>query len=139
MAARQQTAAFISVSSVTNATADERTWDLLLSENGCFEIQDGATYNTTVRYLEASDSAWDIAMTGVTTGATHAAISTALKVQAADQSDVPGFNVGGLQQSDRIAFLLDGRLIGSSAVTHADLAFDAIKECIVSRAANFEA
>lgn len=139
MATKNQTGAFISVSSVATGMAGERTWELLVSEDAWFEIQHGATYHTTIRFLGASDTTRDIAMTGVNTRGTHAAISTALMIQVADQSEVTSFIVEGLKQANRIELLLDGRLIGSYALTHADLAIDAVRECIVSRAANFEA
>lgn len=138
MATRYPSGAFLSITAVA-MNGGQRVWEMLVSESSWKNVQTEETYAINVHFLGADQSQRQLSMTGFKANGTHSVVTNALVLKFLETSDLMAFVSEGLETGENIAFVLDGKQLGSFGLEHADTAYHEMKECLDSRASNYEA
>ena len=138
MATRFRNGSFLSVSAVTSKDG-QRIWELLVSKSAWNEIQSEAVYSVQLHFLGAAQPPRQIDMTGFKSHGTQSLVTNALVLGFDESSDLMAFVSEGLETGRNVALAKDGLLLGSFVLDHASIAYGELKECLRSRASNYEA
>lgn len=138
MATRYPSGAFLSITAVA-LNGDQRVWEMLVSESSWNEIQSAEEYAVNVHFLGVGQPQRQLAMTGFKTHGTNSVVTNALVFEFLESSDFMEFVSEGLETGKNIAFVLDGKKLGSFELEGANTAYHEMKECLDSRASNYEA
>lgn len=138
MATKYASGAFLSVTAVASKSG-QRLWEVLASDRSWNRIQGEETYVVNVHFLGAGQTPRQLAMRGFKNAGPNSIVTNALVFEFLESSDFMTFVSEGLETGHGIAFVLDGKQLGSFGLEHANSAYHEMKECLDSRASNYEA
>jgi hypothetical protein len=138
MATRYPSGAFLSITAV-ELNGGQRVWEMLISESSWNKIQSEEMYAVNVHFLGAGQPQRQLSMTGFKANGTNSIVTNALVFEFLGTSDFMAFVSEGLETGHNIAFVLDGQQLASFGLEHANTAYHEMKECLDSRASNYEA